>query len=126
MELAMQQQPIAFLTTAGCLAALVAYLTATEKAWSFDIRTECLTWGLLVLGRWIHRQTVGRQAELNNKTNIAPSTSGSGILKLNVSPWNRTTWALSICIATARVIPLYYDVAPALVRLSRYFPLLST
>lgn len=114
MELAMQQ-PISFLTTAGCLATLVAYHTATEKAWSVDIRTECITWGLLALGRWLQRQTIGKQAGLG-EAKSAPGSSGSGILKMDMSPWNRMMWALSICIATARIIPLYYDVASALVR----------
>ena len=98
----MAMQPATtLLTTIGSTATLAADYTATKAGQYIDIRTECLCWAFLALGLWAQPYIRSKQ-----------SKSYEGELP---SSLNRMVWAVSICIAVARIIPVYFDVSAALV-----------
>ena len=98
----MAMQPTTtLLTTIGSIATLAAGYTATKAGQYIDIRTECLCWASLALGLWV-QPYIRRQKLKNYEEGLSSSL-------------DRMVWAVSICIAVARIIPVYFDVSAALV-----------
>lgn len=89
------------LTIIGSIATLAADYAAIKAGQYIDIRTECLCWASLALGLWV-QPYIRRENTKNYEEGLSYSL-------------DRMVWAVSICIAVARIIPVYLDVSAALV-----------
>ena len=94
------------LFTVGIAAALVAEYVGTKTTLGAAIHAECLCWATLAAILYVRRHVARRHKQAGDMRHGTEDAA---------TVWNPMLWAVSFCIAVARIMPLYYNLTSALV-----------
>jgi hypothetical protein len=94
------------------VSAITTDYSTTILEWTPDIRTECFCWVVLCLGLRFRRYILKLQA---TESEDAPS------LPVPRPEFNSMAWSISLFVGVTRVLPVYYDITPAMVYYSSSF-----